>query len=58
MLTVQWTALCSTRKVTKVQAAASWIPSTVLVNGRIAYRDGDLRVEPGSGRFLERRVPA
>jgi dihydropyrimidinase len=33
------------------------IPSTVLVNGRIAYRDGDLEVEPGSGRFLERRVP-
>lgn len=30
------------------------VPSTVLVNGRVAYRDGDLRAEPGSGRFLSR----
>jgi len=30
------------------------VPSTVLVNGRVTYRDGDLRAEPGSGRFLSR----
>jgi dihydropyrimidinase len=32
------------------------VPSTVVVNGRIAYRQGDLRVERGSGRFLKRSV--
>ncbi len=32
------------------------IPSIVVANGRIAYRDGDLRVEPGAGRFLKRSV--
>jgi dihydropyrimidinase len=32
------------------------VPSTVLVNGRVAYVDGDLRVEKGSGRFLRRSV--
>ena len=32
------------------------VPSTVLVNGRIAYRNGDLDVERGQGRFLKRRV--
>ena len=32
------------------------VPSTVLVNGKIAYQNGDLRVEKGSGRFLRRSV--
>jgi len=32
------------------------VPSTVLVNGRVAYANGDLKVERGSGRFLKRRV--
>lgn len=30
------------------------VPSTVLVNGRMAYHQGDLRAERGSGRFLSR----
>ena len=30
------------------------VPSTVVLGGRVAYRDGDLRVERGSGRFLAR----
>lgn len=32
------------------------VPSTTLVNGRVAYRDGDLRVERGAGQFLARSV--
>jgi dihydropyrimidinase len=32
------------------------IPSTVLVNGKIAYHDGDLRVVRGAGRFVKRSV--
>jgi dihydropyrimidinase len=32
------------------------IPSTVLTRGRIAYQDGDLRVERGAGRYLARRT--
>jgi dihydropyrimidinase len=31
------------------------VPSTVIVGGRVGYRDGDLRVERGSGRFLARK---
>ena len=31
------------------------IPSTVVANGRIQYRNGDLRVERGAGRYLARR---
>jgi dihydropyrimidinase len=34
------------------------VPSTVLVRGEIAYRDGDLRVSKGSGRFLARKIGA
>jgi dihydropyrimidinase len=30
------------------------VPSTVVVNGRVAYHRGDLRAERGSGRFLAR----
>jgi len=30
------------------------VPSTVVANGRIVYRNGDLRVERGAGRFLAR----
>jgi dihydropyrimidinase len=30
------------------------VPSTVIAGGRIRYRDGDLRAERGSGRFLAR----
>jgi dihydropyrimidinase len=30
------------------------VPSTVLVNGEVAFRDGDLRVEREAGRFLKR----
>jgi dihydropyrimidinase len=30
------------------------VPSTVVANGHIVYRDGDLRVERGAGRFLAR----
>jgi dihydropyrimidinase len=30
------------------------VPSTVVVNGRIAFHRGDLRAERGSGRFLAR----
>jgi dihydropyrimidinase len=29
-------------------------PSTVLVHGKVAYADGDVRAQPGSGRFLKR----
>ncbi len=29
-------------------------PSHVIVNGRVAFADGRLRVEPGSGRYLSR----
>ncbi len=32
------------------------VPSTVLVHGRIAYQNGDLRVERGAGRYLARRT--
>ncbi len=32
------------------------LPSTVLSGGRIGFRQGDLRAEPGSGRFLRRPV--
>ena len=32
------------------------VPSVVFANGKIAYRDGDLRVERGAGRFLARSV--
>jgi dihydropyrimidinase len=30
-------------------------PATVIANGRIRYHDGKLRVETGTGRFLERQ---
>jgi dihydropyrimidinase len=35
-------------------------PSVVIVNGRVQYEDGDLKVERGAGRFLRRepRAPA
>jgi dihydropyrimidinase len=33
------------------------IPSTVVVNGQIQFKKGDLRVERGAGRYLERRLP-
>ncbi len=33
------------------------LPSIVIANGHVRYRDGDLRVERGSGRFLSRRLP-
>jgi dihydropyrimidinase len=32
------------------------VPSTVLLRGRVAYENGDLRVERGAGRFLARRT--
>ena len=32
-------------------------PTTVVVNGRIQFQDGDLRVERGAGRYLERTLP-
>ncbi|MEQ8765278.1 MAG: dihydropyrimidinase [Planctomycetota bacterium] len=32
-------------------------PSTVVVNGRIQFQDGDLKVEKGAGRYLERSLP-
>jgi dihydropyrimidinase len=32
------------------------LPSTVLSDGRIQFHRGDLRVEPGSGRFLARSL--
>jgi dihydropyrimidinase len=32
-------------------------PSHVIAAGRIQYKDGDLRVERGKGRFLKRRLP-
>ncbi|MFQ5912607.1 MAG: dihydroorotase family protein [Nitrospinota bacterium] len=31
-------------------------PSTVIKGGKIAIQDGDVRVEPGSGRFLRRSL--
>lgn len=31
-------------------------PATVVVGGQVRYRDGDLRVESGAGRFLKRRL--
>ena len=34
--------------------AVQGVPSTVLVNGKVAYRDGDLLVEREAGRFLKR----
>ncbi len=32
------------------------LPSHVVVNGRVQYRDGDLRVERGAGRYLQRSL--
>lgn len=32
------------------------LPSTVIANGVVRYRDGDLRVERGTGRFLKRHL--
>jgi dihydropyrimidinase len=32
------------------------LPSVVVANGRVQYRDGDLRVERGAGRFLARSL--
>lgn len=32
------------------------VPSTVITGGRIRYRNGDLRVERGAGRFLSRKT--
>ncbi len=32
------------------------VPSTVLLGGRVVYRNGDLRAERGAGRYLARRV--
>ena len=32
-------------------------PTTVLVNGRVQFQDGDLRVERGAGRYLKRTLP-
>ncbi len=32
------------------------VPSTVLMNGKVVFRDGDLRVERGAGRFLKRAL--
>ena len=32
------------------------LPCTVIANGQIRYRDGELRVERGAGRFLERML--
>jgi dihydropyrimidinase len=32
------------------------VPSTVVLNGKIAYQSGDLRVERGAGRFVKRRA--
>ncbi len=32
-------------------------PSTVVVSGRIQYQAGDLKVEKGAGRYLERSLP-
>lgn len=31
-------------------------PTTVVVNGRVQFQDGDLRVERGAGRYLERTL--
>ena len=30
------------------------VPSTVVANGKIVYKDGDLRAERGAGRYLAR----
>ena len=32
------------------------VPSTVVVNGRIQYKNGDLKVEKGAGRYLKRTL--
>ncbi len=32
------------------------LPSVVVVAGRVQYRDGDLKVERGAGRYLERTI--
>lgn len=32
------------------------LPAVVVAGGRVQLRDGDLRVEPGAGRFLARRL--
>jgi dihydropyrimidinase len=32
------------------------VPVAVVANGRIVYRNGDLRCERGAGRYLARRV--
>ncbi len=32
------------------------VPSTVVVNGRVQYQDGDLKVERGAGRYLKRTL--
>ena len=37
--------------------AVTGLPSHVVVNGRIQYQDGDLRVERGAGRYLPRTLP-
>ncbi len=34
--------------------AVQGIPSTVIASGRVQYRDGDLKVERGAGRYLPR----
>ena len=38
--------------------AVKGVPSAVLVNGKVVYHDGDLRVERGAGRFLKRAPTA
>ncbi len=32
-------------------------PTHVIANGRVQYKDGDLKVERGKGRFLKRHLP-
>jgi dihydropyrimidinase len=32
------------------------VPSTVVVNGRVQYENGDLKVEKGAGRYLKRTL--
>lgn len=32
------------------------VPAVVVANGRVVYRNGDLRCERGSGRYLPRRI--
>jgi dihydropyrimidinase len=31
-------------------------PESVYIRGELAYRDGDVLAEPGSGRFVERSL--